>query len=176
MNSENINRLQIRRMVALFPGAHLRMLSRLVGVSQSTTLYHVNNLARDGEISCWKEGGYLRAYPPWVEDERTRRIYAVLQQKSAREILRILCGGSKKADVFRTNGSIAESTGLSRSTVSEYMSTFRDLQVAKRVATEDGLAFRIEEGEKERLVLILQYLDRNFIERATDSYLELWEI
>ena len=152
------------------------MLSRLLGVSLTTTHYHVSNLERDGEIVCWKDGEYVRAYPPWVGDERSMRIYAILQQKTARKILLALLRESNRSRGRMTNGGISRITSLSQSTVSEYLSLFRDLQVVKKVTTKGGsIVFEIADADRERLSSILGSLERNFLSKATDNYVSLWD-
>jgi DNA-binding transcriptional ArsR family regulator len=152
------------------------MLSRLLGVSLSTTHYHVFNLERDGEIVCRKEGEYVRAYPSWVRDERSRRTYAILQQKAARRILRALLRENDGSEGRMTNGGISRITSLSQSTVSEYLTMFRDLQMVKKVATKEGnMVFEIADSDRERLSSILSSRESTFLSKATDNYVSLWD-
>jgi len=175
MNPVNANRLQIKLMVELSPGVHLRMLSRLAGISLNATHYHVCNMEKDGEIVCWKEGGYLRSFPPWVEDERDRRIYALLQKKAARRILHVLYR-TEPQSVPMTNGAISDLTGLSRSSVSEYLALFRNLLIARRATGLDGrFAYELDESNKDHVLEILRSLDKNLMTKVTDRYLDLWE-
>ena len=164
-------------MIVLLPGVHLRMLSRLAGLSLNTTRYHIHNLEKDGEIHCQKEGGYLRAYPSWVKDERTMKVYALLQQKAARKVLLALSSQGRTDGPPMTNGAISDSTGLSKSTVSEYLTLFRDLQIARRTTSVEGrVIFELEEHDVDHTLSILESLDRSLLARATDSYLDLWEM
>jgi len=152
------------------------MLSRLAGLSLNTTHYHIRNLEKDGEIHCRREGEYLRAYPPWVQDERVRKVYALLQQKAARKILHTLNKQGRTVGVPLTNGVISEETGLSKSTVSEYLTSFRDLQIARRTTSSEGqVSFELDGPYIDDALSILESLDRNMLAKATDSYLDLWE-
>ena len=176
MNSGNANRQNVKHLISLFPGVHLRMLSRYLGVSLSTARYHLVNLEKNGEIFCRKEGEYLRAYPLWAADERSRGIYAVLQQKSVRRILRVILREEHEGELAMSNGKISSFAHLSQSTVSEYLALLRELQLVKRVVTREGrTVFEISEEDRKRLSTILASYDGNFLSRTTDNYLSLWE-
>jgi predicted transcriptional regulator len=176
VNSENVNRLQAKRLISLLPGVHQRMLSRLLGVSLSTTQYHLHNLEKDGEIVFWQEGEYKRAYPRSVEDERSKRIYALLQQGAARKIVSALLKTARGGSPSLTNNEISKITRLSQSTVSEYLSELRDLQLTTRIVTKEGrAAFEIAEADKDWLSSILSSFARNFLSRTTDNYISLWD-
>jgi predicted transcriptional regulator len=152
------------------------MLSRLLGVSLSTTRYHVFNLEKDGEIVFWKEGEYLRAYPRSVDDERSKRVYALLQQKAARKILHVLLRANRGGNQGWSNGEISRITRLSQATVSEYLTEFRDLQLARKNTTKEGrMVSEIADADKGRISSILNSLESNFVSRATNSYISLWD-
>jgi predicted transcriptional regulator len=175
VDSDNFNRQQAKRLISLFPGVHLRMLSRYLGVSLSTARYHLAGLQRDGEVYCRKEGGHLRAYPLWATDERSRRICAVLQQKAARAILRIMLRG-ERLETSETNSWISGEAHLSQSTVSEYLGVLQDLQVVRRRTNKEGRpVFEIVGEDRSLLSTILASYDGNFASRATDNYVSLWE-
>jgi DNA-binding transcriptional ArsR family regulator len=133
-------------------------------------------LQRDGEIFCRKEGEYLRAYPLWAEDERRRKIYAILHQKAVRKILRTMLtehGGKGRP---QTNSSISSTARLAQSTVSEYLGVLSDLLLIRKMDTNDGHpTFEILTEERSLLSTILVLYDRNFISEATDNYINLWE-
>ena len=151
------------------------MLSRLLGVSLSSTRYHVFNLEKDGEIVFWKEGEYLRVYPPSVDDERSMRIYALLQQKAARKILRVLLKANRGNQGW-TNNEISRITGLSQSTVSEYLSEFRELSLARKNITKEGRTVSEIAGvDKVRISSILSTFESNLVSGITDNYIALWD-
>jgi len=142
----------------------------------NTAHYHILRLERDGEVTCWRDGGHLRVYPPWVKEVRTRKVYALLQQGAARKILRTMSRDAKPGRPL-TNRLISDATGLSKSTVSEYLSLFLELQIAKRATPPDGgTTFELEEADRDRLLLIQRSMDKSLIQKATDSYLDLWEM
>jgi DNA-binding transcriptional ArsR family regulator len=176
VNSDNVNRQNVKRLISLFPGVHLRMLSRYLGASLSTTRYHLGNLEKDGEVLCRKEGEYLRAYPLWAGDERSRRIYAIIQQKGVRKLLGAMLREPQSEEPRLSNSRISAIAQLSQSTVSEYLAMLRDLQLVRKLINRDGhITFEIPEGDRQRLSTILALYDGSFLSKATDSYVSLWE-
>jgi predicted transcriptional regulator len=176
VDSDNVNRKHAKQLISLFPGVHLRKLSRYLGVSLSTARYHLVGLQRDGEIFCRKEGEYLRAYPLWADDERSRRVYAVLHQKTVRKILHIMLTEHDVKEPPQTNSWISNTARLSQSTVSEYLGVLRDLQLVRKIGAKDGHpTFEIVSEERGLLSTILALYDKNFISEATDNYINLWE-
>ena len=151
------------------------MLSRYLGVSLSTARYHLAGLQRDGEVYCRKEGGHLRAYPLWATDERSRMIYAVLQQKAVEDSSH----NAQRRAWGRTNEDKQLDLGearLSQSTVSEYLGALQDLQVVRRMTNKEGrAAFEIADEDKSLLSTVLASYEGNFASRATDNYVDLWE-
>jgi predicted transcriptional regulator len=152
------------------------MLSRYLGVSLSTARYHLAGLQKDGEIYCRKEGRHLRAYPLWATDERSRMVYAVLQQKAVRRILRAILRKEHGEEPAKTNGWISGEACLSQSTVSEYLGILQDLQLVRRRTNKEGRAvFEIVDEDKSLLSTVLASYDGNLASRATDNYVSLWE-
>lgn len=81
MRSENPNRLRAKELVSLLPGIHLRRLSRLLGLGQSSTRYHLGRLEKDGRVTCLREGGV----PKGISSLNTpRRREAALRPAPAR--------------------------------------------------------------------------------------------
>jgi len=151
------------------------MLSRNLGVSLNTARYHLENLEKDGEVICRREGEYLRAYPLWAADERSKGICAVLQQKAVRRILRVIL--SEGQELTLSNAKISSLAHLSQSTVSEYLTILRNLQLVRRLVTSEGRAvFDISEEDRSLLSTILASYDGNFLSRTTENYLSLWEL
>jgi len=142
----------------------------------STARYHLTGLQRNGEIYCRREGGHLRAYPLWATDERSRRIYAVLQHKAVRNILRTMLSREDGDEPMKTNSWISGKACLSQSTVSEYLTMLQILQVVRRKSNKEGRAvFEIEDGDRGLLSIVLASYDGSLASRATDNYVSLWE-
>jgi len=60
-------RLRIKLLVSLHPGLHLRELQRQIGLSFSSTRYHLDKLAKQGEIDRVEDNGYSRIYPAGID-------------------------------------------------------------------------------------------------------------
>ena len=126
--------MRARELISLFPGIHLRGLSRLMGLGQSSTRYHLARLERDGKITCSKEGEYLRAYPSSMRKDDERRLYTLLQHGPARRVLKALMAASDDGRGL-TNDELSRVTRLSRSVVSEYAGSLRGLGLVGKVVT-----------------------------------------
>lgn len=134
MDSNNPNRMMIKELVSISPGIHLRRLQKLLGLSFTTTRYHVNNLVRDGEVTLAALGGYTRLYPAGTADDM-KVAYASLQNKNARAVLEAILD-SPGREV--TQAEVAKSLGVARSTVTERVSLLSDAHLVKRSLTGDG--------------------------------------
>jgi predicted transcriptional regulator len=169
MSSLNFNRLRTKKVVSLFPGIHLRKLQRVTNTSFNTTRYHVHNLERDGEIICSTEGGITRLYPVGI-DEKTRRVDALLLDKTTRRILwALLETGSL------SNGELSGLTGLAKSTVSEHIDELRKAEVVRRSVALDG-SVSYEVQDREGVARLMATFRRNILTSATDRFIDLWDI
>jgi len=163
----NSNKMRAKTLVELFPGIHLRKLQRLLGTSFSTTRYHVDHLLREGEIVSERERGYTRLYPSGFE-QGDRRIYAGLQNKSARSILHALISSR-----LLGKAELAEATQLSRSTIATQLEVLELLNLVEELESHGGQpAYRIIDGG--RVALILSALEKNPLSVATDNFIDLW--
>jgi predicted transcriptional regulator len=175
MNPDNLGRMRAKELISLLPGVHLRKLSRLLGVSLNTAHYHVSNLEKDQEIFCSKEGEFLRAYPISIEREKEVRLYAVLQRRTARTILKKLIETNGEGRGM-TNGQLSAMTRLSQSTVSEHVSLLRRLGVVRKVPLDGGRwGLVVDPGDLQRVSSIVYSMEKNFLTVTTERYLELWD-
>lgn len=164
-------RAQAKLIVSLSPGIHLRKLQKLLGTSFTTTRYHVDSLERDGEILRSKDGKYDRLYPVGTTEEM-RAVYAVLQNKTARRILRALGDGGEQE---LTNGGLSERLHLPRSTLSECVMDLSRVNLVKRSHTLDGrILYGVQKSEE--VSRLLASLDRNPLGVATDGFIDLWDL
>ena len=103
------------------------------------------------------------------------RIYALLQQKAARKILRVLLKANRGNQGW-TNNEISRITQLSQSTVSEYLSEFRELSLARKNITKEGRTVSEIAGvDKVRISSILSTFESNLVSGITDNYIALWD-
>jgi predicted transcriptional regulator len=156
--------------VSLSPGIHLRRLQKLLGTSFSTTRYHVDGLARDGEIVCSKEGRYQRLYPAGTAED-SKATYALLQSETARRVLGALLHG--RGDL--RNSDLCETAGLPRSTVSECTALLNEVGLVKRHVTADGhVLYGVQ--DRERTLELLAAFERNLLDIATERFTDLWDL
>lgn len=150
MDANNPNRRMVKELVSVSPGIHLRRLQKLLGLSFTTTRYHVNNLVRDGEVTLAAVGGYTRLFPAGTPDEM-KVAYASLQNKNARAVLEAILE-SPRREV--TQAEVARSLGVARSTVTERVSHLSDAHLVKRSLTGDGrVVFGVVDGEQASALL-----------------------
>jgi predicted transcriptional regulator len=171
LSASNVYRAQTKRIVSLSPGIHVRRLQKVLGASFSTTRYHIENLVRDGEIVRSKEGRYDRLYPAGM-DESMKPVYAVLQSKTARQVLQALADdGSQEL----RNGDLSQRTSLPRSTVSECISRLSDVSLVRRSLMADGRVL-LEVRDKEEVLRLLAAFRNNMLSLAADRFIDLWDL
>ena len=168
MSLENSNRLRVKELVALLPGIHLRELQRLLRASFNTTRYHVYNLERNGEVQCWREGGYSRLFPPGFDD-RTRDFYSALHSKTTRRVLRALVLRGESA-----NGEISTITGLPKSTVSEQLELLCATSVVTKSTRMGGVSL-YDVKDREQVGGALALFEKNLLAVVSDSFADLWD-
>jgi predicted transcriptional regulator len=166
LNLQNQTRLRAKAFVSFLPGVHLRELQRLLGVSFSTTRYHVRNLQRDGEIVCAKHGRYSCLFLAGVERSEMP-IFADFQRPSTRAVLKVLTRGG--ASLLN----LEASTGLSRSAVSEQLGELVLDGLVLKEDTERGIVFRVKEVE--RVSRLLSLFERHRLALVTDRFIDLWD-
>jgi predicted transcriptional regulator len=170
LNLHNPNRERAKMIISLSPGVHLRKLQKLLGTSFSTTRYHVESLARDGEIVCSREGRYQRLYPLGTA-EGSKRTYAVLQSETARKVLGVLVRDQQDL----RNGDLCERAGLPRSTVSECTALLGEVGLVQRRVTADGhTLYGVQ--DKQRTLELLAAFEKNLLDIATDRFTDLWDL
>jgi len=164
-------RAQTKLIVTLSPGIHVRRLQKLLGASFSTTRHHVESLEQEGEIIRARDGRYDRLYPRGTADAM-KAVYAILQSKTARKILRALAEGDRHE---LTNGELSEKTRLSRSTVSECVALMSDASMVKRSLAMDGRIL-FTARDREEVLRLLAAFHRNMLNIAADRFIDLWDI
>jgi predicted transcriptional regulator len=163
----NRNRSRIRGIVELAPGIHLRELQRVANVSFSTARYHTARLAKEGEIEFFPYHGKLKLFPRGFSDSDKALVSAAGGER-ARLVLREIEGEGPTS-----NKAISNSTGLSKGTVSKYISLFVKSGIIRK---------SIQSGGRERYSLArigpiveLTKLSREGLRSAVDNYTELWD-
>jgi len=162
------NRIRIKRSVLMSPGIHLRGLQRELGISFNSVRYHVDRLARAGEIVRTDHGGYSRLYPPGTR-ESEQHVFATLQSETDRIILTILL-----AHEDLSNSGLSELTKLAKSTISEHVATLVRLGIIRTgLGSKNGQAYKLVHPERVRT--LLRELDSSLLRKAADRFTELWD-
>ena len=168
MQTQGNSRLRVKLFVSLSPGVHLRELQRLLGVSFNSTRYHVDKLAKAGEIVRVEEGGYSRLYPRGTT-ESERILFAVVRSETDRRILSRLVANSALS-----SKELCDQTGLAKSTVSEHIAELVRVGIIRtRQIGETSTSYELEQPE--RIRLLLRNLNAGLQKKVTDRFIDLWD-
>jgi DNA-binding transcriptional ArsR family regulator len=162
------NQARIKTLVSLLPGIHLRHIQRLVGLSFSSTRYHVERLARTGEILLAEEGRYSRLYPVGTNDS-DKALFSLMRRPTDRRILTCMVPISNV-----THRELCDLTGLAKSTVSEHLSRLvRMGAVLERRVNGSGLEYELKDPS--RIKALISSQNPTLLRAATRRYIDLWD-
>ncbi|HVH14801.1 MAG TPA: winged helix-turn-helix transcriptional regulator [Candidatus Angelobacter sp.] len=159
-------RVRIKLLVSLQPGLHLRELQRQIGLSFSSTRYHVDKLAKDGEIDRVEDSGYSRIYPAGI-GQGDRILLSLVRKETDR---RILSSFLKENSLSQQR--LTDLTKLAKSTVSEHLATLLKLGVVRTKAGGERRIFELTDQAK-----IYTMLNRypHLLSKATRRFIDLWD-
>lgn len=159
-------RVRVKLLVSLQPGLHLRELQRQAGLSFSSTRYHIDKLAKDGEIDRVEDNGYSRIYPAGF-DHKDRVLFSLVRRETDR---RILSSFLRENSVSQER--LTDLTKLAKSTVSEHLATLLKLGVVKTNAEGERRIFELTDPAK-----IDTMLNRypHLLSKATRRFIDLWD-
>ncbi len=149
------------------PGAHLRRISRDIGMHLSTLRYHVDYLEGAGIIVS-EDQGNLRVY--FVAGRlslKGKSIAPLLQQKRFRDLILDIM-----AHRDSTHSEIAERMGLRPSTLSKYLKVLVDRGVVTN--SRVGRVSRLRVASEREVVELLITYRRSFWDGFVDNALELY--
>ena len=126
----------------------------------------MDKLTKEGEIDRIEDKGYSRIYPVGT-DLKDRILLSLVRRKTDHKILS--CFLTEKS---LTQQRLTEVTGLSKSTVSEHMSTLLELGV---VRTRVGVERRIFELAEPAKIDGLMSRHPILLEKATSRFIDLWD-
>lgn len=159
-------RARVKLLVHLQPGLHLRELQRQIGLSFSSTRYHVDRLAKEGEIDRVEDKGYSRIYPAGT-GVNDRILLSLLRRKTDRKILScfLMENGASQQHLI-------DLTGLSKSTVSEHLAKLLEFGVVRPRSGDKRSVFELTDA-----ALIERLLRRYpvLLEKATSRFIDLWD-
>ena len=164
MRSEG--RLRVKLLVSLQPGLHLRELQRQIGLSFSSTRYHVNRLAKQGEIDRVEDSGYLRIFPAGT-DYNDRILLSLVRRKTDHRILSSLLTENRLSQQR-----LCDLTGLSKSTISEHLATLQELGIVRAKSGPERRSFELRDRAK-----INEMVNDNpvLLKKATRRFVDLWD-
>jgi predicted transcriptional regulator len=163
---ESKGRARIKLLVSIQPGLHLRELQRQIGLSFSSTRYHVDKLAKGGEIDRVEDKGFSRIYPVGTHS-KDRILLSLVRRKTDHKILTCFLTENNLTQQLLT-----EVTGLSKSTVSEHIATLLELGVVRTRIGGERRIFELAE-----LAKIDRLMSRHpvLLEKATSRFIDLWD-
>jgi len=163
---ESESRARIKLLVSFQPGLHLRELQRQVGLSFSSTRYHVDKLTKEGELDRVEDKGYSRIYLPGT-DSKDRVLQSLVRRKTDNKILSCFL-----AENSPTQQRLIEVTDLSKSTISEHLATLLELGVVRTRAHGEQRTFELIEPAK---VNGLMRRHPVVLQKATNRFIDLWD-
>jgi len=162
---ESEGRARIKLLVSLQPGLHLREIQRQVGLSFSSTRYHIDKLARQGEVDRVEDKGYSRIYPPGT-DSKDRILLSLVRRKTDHKILSCFL-----VENNLTQQRLTEVTGLSKSTISEHLATFLELGLVRAQVREQRI-FELADPAKTNGLMSRHPV---VLKKATSRFVDLWD-
>lgn len=135
-DDESEIRQQILSYIENNPGAHLRKISRELGLAMGNTQYHLQMLEKAGRIKTRRATLYRHYYPAAIMDELHEFILAFLRQETSRDILIHLLERPSGA----TQTEIIAFKRLSAPTISWHMSRLVESGVV--TSSKEGRAVR----------------------------------
>ena len=159
-------RMKIKLLVSLQPGLHLRELQRQILISFSSTRYHVNRLATEGEIDRVEDNGYSRIYPTGTE-HRDKILLSLIRRKTDHKILSCLLSENSLSQQR-----LCDLTGLSKSTISEHLATLSELGVMRIGFSKERRVSDLVDPAK-----IDELMNREpvLLKKATHRFIDLWD-
>ena len=167
LEAQSNNSVRIRFLVTLLPGIHLRELQRLLGVSFNSTRYHVERLAKAGEILRVEERGYSRFYPVGIQEEE-KTLFTLARGKTDRRILACL-----NAHGCLSNKTLCDLTSLAKSTISEHLDHLTRAGLVKARVGVAGTVYELDNPA--RVQLLIRNQNPTLLKKATDRFIDLWD-
>ena len=146
------NRLQVFRYLENNPGAHLRKISKELGLAMGDTQYHLGILEKSGKIRSRKINLYRRYYPASILGEKEELILAFLRQETARDILIFLIGHPQS-----TQSDLASFKHYSSPTISWHMSRLIEAGIVSKSREGKKIRYSIDANRDKLIYLVKTY-------------------
>lgn len=167
MSQQNFNHERTKLLISLVPGLHLRAVQRLLGLSFSSTRYHVDALQKSGEIVRSQEGGYSRLYSNGIS-EADKILFSAINSPTDRRILSCMV---KKSRI--SSREISEKTGFAKSTISEHLSRLVEIGIVAEEVVDSQTQHILTNPD--RIWAIMSIQNPTMLRRATDRFIDLWD-
>jgi predicted transcriptional regulator len=139
----------------------------MIGLSFNSTRYHVDALAKTGEIIRAEEGGYSRLYPVGVSDS-DRTLFPLTRRDSDRRILISMIENQTSS-----HKKLCETTGLAKSTITEHLAHLVEIGVAK--ICQEGSTTFYELNDADKVRQMLEVANSTLLRKATKEFIDLWD-
>lgn len=137
-------------------------------MSFNSTRYHVERLAKAGEIIRIDEAGFSRLYPPGI-NEKDRVLFSLARGETDRRILACLA-----LEQRLSNRQLSELTGLAKSTISEHLARLTQLGIVIGGRASDAeTLYELEDPLRVRLLIASQ--NPTMLRKATARFIDLWD-
>lgn len=151
------------------PGLHFREIQRRTNLATGSIDYHLHFLHKNGLVRTERDKNYVRYYPltkNWSDEEKS--IIALLRNTKVRHVLIFLIEKKRSTPL-----KIAESTGISLSTLSWYLKQLKEKNIISERKKGRFRIYRVNDPE-----LIVKYLvahKASFLDTVVDRFIETWE-
>ncbi|OLC25429.1 MAG: hypothetical protein AUH71_01030 [Thaumarchaeota archaeon 13_1_40CM_4_48_7] len=165
------NRHQILKYIKDNPGAHLRRVSKELGLALGDTQYHLGILQKSGKVRSRKINLYRRYYAACIVGEKEEIIHAFLRQETARDILIYLIEYQ-----YATQSDLARFKQFSSPTIRYHMSRLIEGGIVDSAKDGKNIVYRIRADRGKLLHMLKTYhpgIWNNFAARLADVFEEL---
>jgi DNA-binding MarR family transcriptional regulator len=144
------NRALVFRYIKNNPGAHLRKISKELGLAMGDTQYHLDILEKSGKIRSRKINFYRRYYSASILGEREEMILAFLRQETAKDILVYLI-----EHPHSTQSDLADFKRYSSPTISWHMSRLIKAGIVSKTREGKNIRYSID-ADHDKLIYLLK--------------------
>ncbi len=154
--SNNHDIISNRRLVLSYiennPGAHLRKISKELGLAMGDTQYHLDILEKSGKIRSRKINFYRRYYSASILGDREEMILAFLRQETTKDILVYLI-----EHPHSTQSDLADFKSYSSPTISWHMSRLIEAGIVSKTREGKNIRYSIDADHDKLLYLLKTY-------------------
>ena len=162
-------RRRIYNCIVESPGLHFREIQRRTNLATGSIDYHLHQLHKNGLIKMEKDKNYARYYPltkNWSEDER--KILGMIRNTKMRHIIVFLITKKKSTPL-----KIAETTGISLSTLSWYLKQLQENGIVTHTKSGRFRFYKLTDSKKMADYMVAYR--SSFLDTFVDNFIETWD-